>query len=196
MEMHTPSSCGKWCKVHWYYDFSHKRHHRYPQLAYYEVGLPIDGRKQWSGSIPVFCGPPAYLPKKPKEKKEKVMPGYQGISTDLYTYMQSRPNQVVTIQEVEKYFGDKYEHRQILANMANLMKTKVGKQIEKLQIGMWRFIPAGQETTVKAQENGSKPQPKTESSPKQLFEVVRELNDGYLIIGEDNELYRAKRLKF
>lgn len=193
MDTHPPESCHeRWCKTHWYFDFPTKRHRRYPQLAYYEIGPPIDGKKQWSGSIPVFCGPPAYKPSKPeKEEKEKVMPGYKGISTDLYTYVQERANRVVTIQEMEKYFEGKYDHRQILANMANLMKTKAGKQIEKLQIGMWRFVP-----TDKPSENGSVSVSNSKPEPKQLFEMIRELNDGYLIIGEDGELYRAKRLKF
>lgn len=105
----------------------------------------------------------------------------QGINTALLSYMQERANQVVTIDQMTNHFKDRLDRRQILSNMANLLQTPVGKQIERLQTGMWRF----------SDKNDVKPD--TES--RQIFELLRTLNDGLLLIGEDGELYRAKRIR-
>ena len=105
----------------------------------------------------------------------------QGINTALFDYMQERANQVVTIDQMVNHFKSRLDRNQIMSNMANLLKTPVGKQIERLQTGMWRY-------TVETDK-----QPETAS--RQIFELLRPLNDGLLLIGEDGELYRAKRIK-
>ena len=107
---------------------------------------------------------------------------YQGINSALLGYLMERENQVVTIDQMVVHFGDRFERRQIMSNMLNLAKSPAGSGIEKLQMGMWRY------------KSGADVKPET-AATKQLFEFIRELSDGLLLIGEDGELYRAKRIK-
>lgn len=108
----------------------------------------------------------------------------QGIQVSLFTYLQNNPNRVVSIEELEKSFEGRYNRTQIMSNMSNLRNTKAGKQIEKLQIGLWRFVPESTETN-----NGRKL-----VHESKIFESIKELADGYVLVGEDGELYRAKKI--
>lgn len=195
-EIHNSSTCDRHCKVHWYFDFKSHRPRRYPEMAFYQIGPPIDGRKQWSGNIPVFCGPPAYKPEKPKEiekEKEAVMGTVaRGITTALFNYMQEHANKIVTIDQLDEHFKDRFDHLQIMGNMANLMKKPVGKQIERMQTGMWRFNSEEKEEQV---EEKVETNPTLAAGKGQLFEKLRDLSEGWILqIGEDGKLYRAREI--
>jgi hypothetical protein len=61
---HELGECYRWCKIHWYWNFEFDCHAQYPQERFFEVGYPINGRRQWSPTFLVHCGPPAYFPKR------------------------------------------------------------------------------------------------------------------------------------
>lgn len=103
---------------------------------------------------------------------------YNGISTSLLSYMQSHPNRVVTIEDLEREFKGRFDHSQLMSNMANLLKTNAGSTIERLQTGMWKFIAAVDKTP----------------DATVVFELLRELPDSLLLIDDAGELYRAKRI--
>jgi DNA-binding response OmpR family regulator len=53
----------------------------------------------------------AYYPKRPdviKEKKENPV-AVTGISTALYAYLQEHANEIVSADQLEKYFKGKYD---------------------------------------------------------------------------------------
>jgi len=104
---------------------------------------------------------------------------YNGIGVALLSYMQKHENQIVTIDELENFFKDRFEHGQLMGNMANLMKTPAGEAIERLQTGMWRYKKAVDKT------------PETTIT----FELVRRRGDTLLIIDEDDTLYRATPIR-
>lgn len=110
---------------------------------------------------------------------------YQGINSALFGFMQENENKIVTIDQLVEHFKGRFDRRQLMSNMANLLGANAGKQIEKLQIGMWRFN-SGEKVGHESQPVQAK---------GQIFEQLRELNDGLLLIGEDGELYRAKKIK-
>ncbi len=52
--------CGRWCKVHFWWDFQQDCHVPYPQPVFWrEEDLPT-----WARCL-VFIGPPGYYPKRP-----------------------------------------------------------------------------------------------------------------------------------
>ncbi len=192
-EIHDPESCTRGCKVHWYLDFATRRQTRYPMMAYYEVGLPIDGKRRWSRNIPVFCGPPAYYPKKtelPKveETEKENTVSHQGIQASLVTYLQRYPNQVVTIAQMEEFFKDRFTRTQIMSNMGNLTKSPMGKHIVREKMGMWKYVDTIQQT--------EKPiQPQRQNAGRDLFEKVRDLSDDKVLqVDEQGDLWVAKKV--
>jgi hypothetical protein len=107
---------------------------------------------------------------------------YNGIGTTLLEYFQQNDGKIVTIGELVKAFEGRFDRTQIMSNMGNLIKKPIGNQIEKLQTGAWRYV---------AQRKG----PDKTPMAHMVFELLRELPDALLLIGEDNELYRARKIK-
>lgn len=65
-DYHRPDSCLEWCKVHWYWDFQSQSRVPYPQEAYWRQD------NGWARMV-VYCGPPAYYPKKPDPGQQVAM---------------------------------------------------------------------------------------------------------------------------
>lgn len=65
-ERHPSSSCTRWCKVHYYWDFDLEAHVPLPTTFNYK------GETGWH-HVTVYVGPPGYLPKKPNDSQWNSM---------------------------------------------------------------------------------------------------------------------------
>lgn len=106
---------------------------------------------------------------------------YNGIGTALLAYLQKHEKRIVTIDEMVKEFKGQYDRTQIVSNMGNLCKKPAGAEIEKLQTGAWRYM-------------GNISRDKQPDATR-VFEMIRELPDSLLLIGDDDRLYRARPIE-
>jgi hypothetical protein len=103
-----------------------------------------------------------------------------GISQTLVTYFQERPNQVVTIAELEKSLPQ-WDRRQLFGGMYNLLQKDVGEGIELLRTGIWRYCPNT------ATELRPPPGMKVHQPDHMQFEILKTTPDGKHMVGTDDE---------
>jgi hypothetical protein len=104
-----------------------------------------------------------------------------GIATALLTYFQERPDKVITVDVLMKHFNVTRE--QVSGNVYNLRKREVGKDIEQLAHGMWRYVTKKEKV---AEEIRPAPgMPKFDGTI--TVEIIKVSEDGKHRVGMDNE---------
>jgi hypothetical protein len=109
-----------------------------------------------------------------------------GASTAFLNYLQERQGKVVTIDEMEKVFAGKFDRRQIMSNMGNLINSASGTMVERLQTGVWRFV--GDEV---------RPAPGVSQIVDTMdFLIVKTSEDGIHMVGIDDKggIYKISKV--
>lgn len=123
------------------------------------------------------------------------------IASRIVSYFVKRPGQVITVQDLTKYLkATEIQVRDSINSVRYYRRndpSHVTQRIETVIRGQsWRYVPEGYQpgdhdpTPVTA--TPKKPSPAATS--KRMFEEVGPIRNGFVVVDEDDQLYRVEKL--